>query len=770
MGTYLPCSDFAIAPTGSGCAAVGTGASGFSAVPSWYPQDQSLYLERTDSRRKDGRLALQWRPSDTVLVTLDDNFSSDDELTYRYQYNTWFGCFPAGCTNVSQDANGTITNFLYPGLNGINFGGPTDFDANVNDTYIVTNTPGINVRWDINDQWSVGLDGSASESRLNPRGTWTAVEADVGYGPNTNLGTNGQMGGLAVRSNPRNVPSWIAYGPNSSALPGGTAVSPNYLGLNPFIIGSHVFPIQDQQNTNKINQAKLDATWHDGDTTVHFGAQFVDDTFDTKEYDTFTNNEWQLWSGYGPASNNIIYYCGAIGTACASQHNPGPNATAVTHGVALPPALFTSRSIASFIPGFNGNGNLPQSLLLFNPYTVLNYLVKQPVNADFTQVPGYPNYTGGYPTPVLNPGLVQHVERKNYSPFATAQQTFSIDDMRLNVDVGLRWQRTDSTIGGIYAPLVALAPNPGDRTAYRFDYGSNSPSVAHNSYAYLLPSLDLNLLVRPELKVRLDASRTQTAPDDVLIIPNTTYSGRVDALTATGKNPNLLPYLSDNFDLGAEWYYADNDYLSLDGFYKHVTNFPVSSIQTTTVQGQNGNVIINTAGASVGQPALFALSTTVNGLAANVSGVELAWQQMLWGGFGYQATGTYLRSNSNFNRYTTTANQFALPGIGNSANLIAFYQQNGFQARIAVQWQAKQLLQLGQEQNGGAFGTEPTYLQSFTELDFSTSYDIDKHLSVFLEALNLADSVYHTSGRFDNQTLNLVEYGRSFIIGVHVKL
>ena len=79
-----------------------------------------------------------------------------------------------------------------------------------------------------------------------------------------------------------------------------------------------------------------------------------------------------------------------------------------------------------------------------------------------------------------------------------------------------------------------------------------------------------------------------------------------------------------------------------------------------------------------------------------------------------------------------------------------------------MNWQAKQLANLGQEQGGGAFGAEPVYLRPFTEVDFSTSYEVGKHLSVFFEALNLTDSVYRTSGRFDNQTLNLTDYGRSF--------
>jgi TonB-dependent receptor len=239
----------------------------------------------------------------------------------------------------------------------------------------------------------------------------------------------------------------------------------------------------------------------------------------------------------------------------------------------------------------------------------------------------------------------------------------------------------------------------------------------------------------------------------------------VDALSATGNNPDLKPYLSDNLDLGGEWYYGNNSYVSVDGFFKHVTQFPVSTVQNITVPG-----VINTAGAHIGQPAVFAESTVVNGLAANVTGVEVIWQQMLPLGFGYQINGTYVHSNANFNSYSTVTNQFILPGIGNSANLIAFYQNHGFQARLAVQFQAKQLLQAGQEQNSGAFGNEPTYLQANTEVDFTSSYDVNDHLSVFFEAINLNDNIYHTMGRFDNQTLNVVDYGRSFTFGVRAKL
>ncbi|MDE2447456.1 MAG: TonB-dependent receptor, partial [Gammaproteobacteria bacterium] len=483
------------------------------------------------------------------------------------------------------------------------------------------------------------------------------------------------------------------------------------------------------------------------------------------------NNYWQLWGGYGPASNNYQYYCSGAppyqsSDECKSQTSPPAGAVAVVHGVVLPPSLFSAVGITPWMPGFSGAGNLPSSLLEYSPYSVLNYLITQPINKDWSPSSGFARYAGGYPAVALNPGTVQHVDRKNYSPFVTAEHNFDIGDMPLKVDAGIRWQRTTEDIAGLATPLTGLTLQPSDVTAYNFSIGASTWTQRTFTYRYLLPSLDLNLMVRPDLKLRADFSRTETPPNNGSLIPNTLFAGRVGSLNATGNNPDLLPYLSDNYDLGAEWYYASNDYVSADGFFKHVTQFPVSSVKTITVPGV---IDPSPLSANYGKLAEFAESTTVNGLAANVTGVEVTWQQMLGYGFGFQINGTYAHSNANFNAYVTTANQFALPGIGNSANFIGFYQKDKLQARLTVQWQAAQLATLGQEQNGGDFAPEPVYLASSTEVDFSTQYDLTRHLSAYFEALNLTDSVFHEYGRFSNQTLNLVDYGRSFTFGVRAK-
>jgi iron complex outermembrane recepter protein len=368
------------------------------------------------------------------------------------------------------------------------------------------------------------------------------------------------------------------------------------------------------------------------------------------------------------------------------------------------------------------------------------------------------------------------VDRVDFSPFITATQNVNLGSMKLVIDGGVRYQNTQETIAGIAAPLTSvLWQGASDPTAYVFNTGANTWTTAHQSYHYFLPSLDLNLLITPELKLRADASRTEDAPPNGQLIPNTTFGGRVNGLSATGNNPGLLPYLSNNFDLGPEWYYGANSYVSLDVFYKHVTNFPTTSVTNVTVPGiidpapainpNNGTPLSTTTG----QPLVFADSTVTNALSAQVHGVELIVQQMLPMGFGVQVNGTYVHSNRNFDNESLTTNQFALPGIGNSANLVGFYDAHGLQARVTVQWQGTQLLELGQEQGSGAFGAEPVYLAASTTVDFSTQYQFTRFLAGYFEALNLNNPIYHSYGRFSNQTLNLVETGRSFTVGFRAK-
>jgi iron complex outermembrane receptor protein len=714
--------------------------------PSWYPQEYQLYNDRTDVRRKDGRAVLQWRPSDQLLVTIDDNYSDEDISSARWAYSSWFNS--SALYNVQQDPNGTITNFQYGPA-------PTDLDASFGDTLIRNNTLGMNVRWDLNDQLKLQFDADQSSSKLNP-GANIYPGVDIGYGPSYTVGSpnfaanqaagfpNGYVGGIVVPGSSNTLPHYNAYGPNNN--------SANATGVDPLILGSHVLGITSQRGSDIINQAKLDGAWHSGESTVDLGLQFTEDTRNAYNFSSFANNAWQLWSGYGSPSGN-------------------------TGGQALPASLFQNSgtiNTSNFFPGFGNSGQLPP-LFKYNPFTIYNYLTGLGASGanPNTINPGppackagalgcYSPYTGG-PEPLpVDPGSIALVRQKTYAPFITWQQKIDIADRPLTLNLGLRYERTTTTTGGYNRVPTTLTVNTQDHTSLVVNY--TDPILIETSHqdSHVLPSLDLNFFPLSNLKVRFDASRTLTQPPLSEITPTLSVtSSRVGALGLSGNNPELKPYIADNFDLGSEWYYGENEYLSLDTFFKHVSQFPEQQTVNTTVPG----VIDPTTG----QVAQFSETTFINSPSANVYGAEFGWQQMLVYGFGYQLNGTLVHTNEPYDRYNLGP-QFFLPGLANSANFVGFFQSHGFQARVAVNWTATQLIATTQEQSGGAFGNEPVFTRPFTEVDFSMQYDINSHFNVFFKALNLTDAEVVEHGRFDNQLLNVQDIGRTFTMGVHAKL
>jgi TonB-dependent receptor len=275
----------------------------------------------------------------------------------------------------------------------------------------------------------------------------------------------------------------------------------------------------------------------------------------------------------------------------------------------------------------------------------------------------------------------------------------------------------------------------------------------------------MKLELTDKLHVRFDASRTLTRPAINFLTPvlNVGSLPRIGALTANGGNPTLKPYLSDNLDLAVEWYYAQNSYLSVDAFVKDVTNFIVQGTQRQTI-----NDVIDP---TTGLPAIYTVSARVNGPDATVSGWEVALQHVFGdSGFGFTANATIVDTNRPYDRNDISQSGFAITGLADSANLIGFYDKNGFEARVAANWRDEYLLQFGQNQNNSAFGAEPTFVNSSLQVDVSTSYQITEKFNVYFEALNVTNETLSTHGRYDNQLLDVFAYGRRYALGARVRL
>ncbi|MBO9560953.1 MAG: TonB-dependent receptor [Caulobacter sp.] len=690
-------------------------------IVGWFEQQAGASQIYTKDERLDGRIALQWAPTDGVTVTLDDNYSRQKIRADNFGYGIWFN--QDGLRNVKLDQNGTTVDFTQAGSQ-------TDFVAGTDRSVLETNQTGLNLKWDVSQNLSFEGDASYAKSWLNPDGEITSDNADVGYGF-----AIGPSLGIRIDGDSKDtLPVLHGYGPNGDAA----------RWADTSVMGSHVVVRQAQQNTDTVKQVRVAGSWEQDGFKIKAGGSYLEDHYKFQQSNTFVNNYWQAYPGYGPPS--------------------GPNG-----GVLVPANLFTQQvSTNGFIPGFSGA--LPPTLLKYDAHAYQAFLTSLG-NPQTQNIPGFnygggnvgTNFTGAFDM-ALDNGSIRDITEKTWALFLRANFDVDVAGMPFHFNAGVREENTHVTSAGFGQVPTAITRSTGDPTLLTVTLSSPQAVSTKSNYSYLLPSLDMKLELTESIHLRFDASRTLTRPGLNLLTPVASVGTgqRVGALTASGGSPTLKPYLADNFDAAVEWYYRPNSYASVNFFIKDVSNFIVGGTQRQTING----VIDPTTG----QPAIFSVTQQVNGPDATVRGVELAWQHVFGdSGFGFNANATLVDTNKPYDRTDISQSGFAITGLADSANLVAFYDKNGLEARVAVNYRKEYLRQFGQNQNTGAFGSEPTFENPNLQIDFSTSYALTKQINLFFEALNLTNETQSTHGRFDNQLLDVFAYGRRYTAGARFR-
>lgn len=686
-------------------------------IVGFFEQQYGAQQSYTKDERVDARLALQWQPSDDLLITLDNNFTDQRVNSETFGFGIWFN--QGSLRDVVLDDKGVPLDFTQAGSQ-------TDFTAATDSNQRRTNTTGLNIEWQANDNLSFEADASYSKSWLNPDGRVNSLGADIGYGF-----AIGPTLGISIDGNSSNtIPVLHSYGAEGDPS----------RWIDPGVIGSHVTVNIANKNTDEIIQGRFSGTWEQDDVSLTVGGSYLDDTFNFSSANTFANNFWQAYSGYGPASGT-------------------------TGGVPIPQDLYRGLvSTVDFIPGFSGA--LPPALIDFSAIDYQNYLSGLG-NPQATTIPGFNygccDFTGTFDV-AEDVGSIRHINEKTWALFLSGRFQTEIAGMPLTFTAGVRQETTHVTSQGIGRLPTSITPSTTDPTLLTVNFGPSETVTAKHDYSHLLPAVDVKLEVMPGLILRADASRTLTRPTLNLLTPvlNIGTGQRIGALTANGGNPMLNPYLSENFDIAAEWYYQPNSYLAVNFFLKNVSNFIVQGTQRQTING-----VIDP---STGQPAQFSVSQRVNGPEATVRGVELALQHTFGDtGFGFVANATFVDTNKPYDPDDITQSGFAVTGLANSANFVGFYDKNGIEFRAAVNWRDEYLLGFGQVQNTGAFGAEPTFVNESLQVDLSASYDIMEDLTIFAEALNITNEVQSTHGRYKNMLLDVFGYGRRFTAGVRYR-
>jgi TonB-dependent receptor len=333
-------------------------------------------------------------------------------------------------------------------------------------------------------------------------------------------------------------------------------------------------------------------------------------------------------------------------------------------------------------------------------------------------------------------------------------------------------------------------------------YSGSQFNQMDGDYKYWLPNLDLALDVTDTVKLRASVSESIGRPNwgDLNSALSVGGQARYDGGSGSAGNAALKPLESRNFDFSAEWYYADASYVSLGYFHKKIDNFIASQVSQqvpfpdlhtpsggaywnaavaggcastdrpcirdyifANFDGQPGvNAAAGTIIGQPGDPVLgFAISQPVNNRSDSLDGWEFNIQHLFWdSGFGLAANYTWVDSGLTYNN-GSLGTQFALTGLSDSANVVAFYEKFGWSVRAAYNWRGEFLNALGDGK-----GPNPLYTEAYGQVDLNVSYDVTENLTLSLEAINLTDETMRVRGRNSRQLYSVDQLGPRYMFGV----
>ena len=352
-------------------------------------------------------------------------------------------------------------------------------------------------------------------------------------------------------------------------------------------------------------------------------------------------------------------------------------------------------------------------------------------------------------------GFIQEKTSGAYIAFNGVSQVLDRD---LKINGGVRYYRTEQTIRGpqtVNGVLSFLS-----RTS---------------RYDGMLPSFNAAWNLRDDVILRMSASRTITRPNPSAMLPGTTFSDP-SAQQANQGNPNLQPYLSNNFDFGGEWYTGGAGYVGVALFRKELTGFTVTGSNTipflqlgvpydqlTNLQQQ---AITNRGGPNA---ATVNVSQQVNADGVlTIQGQEVTWVQPLdfvLDGSGFTANATHVEQNPR----GTGAPAKAVGVSPWTYNVTGYYEKHGATVRLSYVWNDAQISS-GPNQNGIPFAELGTDARG--QWDLSASYQFE-HLPtqprVTLDVINITEEPQRSTFAWDNAAFSFYQPGRQVMLGIRGK-
>ncbi|GAB3038384.1 TonB-dependent receptor [Bowmanella dokdonensis] len=667
-----------------------------SKIPSYM-----YFANAQDTRERLGAtLALQWRPLENLDINFDALYSRYNTDGHHYQigfvnYDESWTPGTPVFTDAVFDDSGRVVSMKQTGNTMVELLNLTN--PRKTDTYQLA----FNTQWFFNEQLSFELDLAHSKAD------------NENAGDNRFIVARGFIDAIDINHNTGNML------PDVVLQPGLTAEQP---------YGAHYSRNTGTGVEDKINDFKLKGVYQPDNgllSRVDFGVTYLDQSKTQLEY--ASRNSSQFSNGGQYLERDGYAYDDS------SVFNAGD-----FNLFEIPKEVFVPANFDNFLDG--EPSRTPEPWPSFDYDRLLDFY--RSINAEATDasIVASLNESGTYE--------VQERVTTGYIQFNLEDE---IAELPYLLNVGLRASRTEVSSQGSVYDLTLIDLQEDGKPAGNA-WRDPVPSSFSGDYSNVLPSLNFKLNLTDELLYRFSVAKVISRPSlgylRPWLAPNfDTYREGLPQLSM-GK-PGMEPEEAKQADMTLEWYFEDSSSLSGGVFIKDIDSFIEYVEGPLEVEGIR----------------YFASYPGKSEFGARIKGVELAYQQSLqnwlpepFNGLGFQLNYTYV--DSNYEDPELKAAGLPFQGMSkNSYNAVVYYEQYGFQARIAYNWRSKFLSD--PEAWGG-----PYWISDYGQLDASMSYDITDKISVFAEATNLTNERYWGYVKREDQVSYLERFGTQVALGV----
>ncbi len=534
--------------------------------------------------------------------------------------------------------------------------------------------------------------------------------------------------------------------------------------------------MQDERRWTETMGARGNITWGDDQLNLKVGGAWDDVTRRIRAYDNT-----QAWQN-AVCGNNPSVFVPSPNTQppCAGLNQPG----AAPAGYPTYPGYGTGFTAGRTGPVTYAGSLIPNSAVVnylrpsSNGYVIADW-DKFRVDSKYEQFHDAAPEAGSSNTGASG-GFIGEETLGAYAQVNGNQQVGGRD---LRFNVGMRWVQTDQKVGGrVSLPDPRNTPATGAAPAD----GGRYPNVTNfvyikNQYDNWLPSASAAYSVAEDAVVRASLSRTMTRPDPNAQLPGLNFSNPSADIGSVG-NSALAPYISENIDLGFEYYTGREGYVGVAVFRKAITGFTVNGSNTVpfsalAAYGVTFDSLTPTQQAAINARGGASAATVVLTQQVNaegrltVNGLELNWVQPLdflledyIPGLGFIANATIIDQKGK-----GAAPAVAIGVAEYTYNFTAYYEQHGISARISQTF-TKGSQSSGANQNGIAAAA--LFSDDYRQWDFASSYDLDELTGykglpqITFDVTNLTNAKQRSYFQFENATFSSYTPGRTYMVGL----